>query len=439
MRDSGSFNNSDSILDFNWMLQILTKPHFNQWYFALFLLGISLCTSKSLFTILTVIIVLWAFFDKSKYQLWFENKWLVSIASLFPIAIMLSFFSLGGKESALIVIKNWYWPLLACPVAVAAFDRKSISPLLSGFLIGLVIASLHSYFNAFQVIFYHQDIVFMSDAFRVTSYWDVSRWGFFSGFSILLLLQLLAVSNAREKIIYGSILSFTLLPFLFTNARAPLLALTIISSILIFSDRKVRKYALLFLAFVMLFGGTIPKYQERFLSIFQLQRHEEKLVPTNQSNLARINMWNVALDFYKEQPFFGTGYENSETPLRQFLISKGDLYNARYVSDEFSNSDQHSSYLTALVQFGLIFAGLSFSLFFIIFIKVWVVFRKQKSFIRRFSLIGLSYCFIIFFFYSALSSYEAAVFFVLLSLGALSFNKGRHASPSAEYSSQGST
>ena len=404
------------------MLQIFKRPQIYLWYIVLFLLGLSVCTSKSLYAIFTVIVILWTFLDKSKFQIWSKNLWIVLIAGLFPLAILFSLFSIGGVTSALFIIKSWYWPLVACPVAIVASDRKSISPILGGLFLGLVIASLHSYFNAFEFVSSNRNVAFMSDAFRVTSFWDISRWGFFSGLIILFLLQLLAISKRYERVTYGLLFTITLIPFLLTNTRAPLLALTALSILLILSDRSVRKYGLFLIAFLLIFAGTIPKYQERFLSIFQVHLAEEKLVSTNQSNLARLNMWKVATDFYLEQPFFGTGYENSEMPLRNFLQQKGSAYIKNYVSQDFSYSDQHSSYVTTLVQFGLIFTVISFLLYAVIFTKTFIYFWKTKDFISRFSLMGLSYCIIIFFFYSALSSYEASVFFVLLSLAALCYS-----------------
>ena len=262
----------------------------------------------------------------------------------------------------------------------------------------------------------------MSDVFRITSFWDVSRWGFFSGAVVLFLLQLLPVSDHREKIICGAVLLITLISFLMTGTRAPLLALISLSLLLTLSDRKMRRYAIVLILFLIVFAGTIPKYQARIFSIFQVQLTGEKLVSKNQSNLDRFNMWKVAIDFYKEQPLLGTGLGNSETPLRNYLQLKDLAYIDSYVSTGFSYRDQHSSYLTALVQFGLIFTVISFLLFAVIFIKTFIVFWKTRDFLARFSLIGLSYCFIVFFFYSSLASYEAFVFFISLSLGAIRFS-----------------
>lgn len=262
----------------------------------------------------------------------------------------------------------------------------------------------------------------MSDAFRITSFWDVSRWGFLSGFALLLLLQLLAVSKHRERMIYGTAFVFSLIPFLLTNTRAPLLALVIISIGLILSDARIRKYAALLVFSLIVFAGTIPSYQERFASIFQVQIKGEKLVSTNQSNLGRLNMWKVAIDFFKEQPIFGTGFEKSSEPMRNFLQRQDPEYIKSYVSQEFSLSDQHSSYLTSLVQFGFLFTFLCLLIFSAIFVKTGLALVINKPYTARIALVGLTYCFIVFFFYSAFSSYEAALFFALLSLGVLTFS-----------------
>ncbi len=416
-------NQGAPILDFQLMLQIFKKPHLHLWYFVLFLFGLSVCTSKSLFTLFVLIIILWTMLDRSKLMIWTKNPWIVTIASLFPIAILLSLFSLGGVNSALLMAKDWYWPLIACPIAVVASDRKTYSPIIVGFAIGLFIANVNSFFKAFQSFTSNNNVAFMSESFRITSFWDISRWGFFSGIFVLFLLQLLTISKPLEKLIYGILLSITLIPFLMSNTRAPLLALTISILLLLLSDQKLRKYALYLIAAMIIFAGTIPKYQERIVSIFQVQRVQEKLISSNQSNLDRLNMWKVAFDFFQEQPFFGTGFGNSEIPLRNYLQRKDSGYINSYVSEGFSYRDQHSSYWSTLVQFGLIFTAIIFSVVAIIFVKTFFVFSKTKDFISRFSLIGLCYCFIVFFFYSALSSYEASVFFILLSFGALRISK----------------
>lgn len=387
------------------------------WLIFVFLFGLSLFVSKSLLTLTTVVLILWSFIDSQQRNLWLKNKKVIGIMALFPLALFLNLFSLGGVDSVVKIILSWYWPLIAAPILCLFHDTKGSKSILTGFILGLLIATLYALFLFTQRLSLDSETPFLSDNYRIASFWDIGRWGFFAGFAVLTLFFILheKLSDGLKKkllILFG----LTFVTFILSNARAPLIALIIIFSLVSFTSIKFFKNTLVLFLISFYFLLFNPALSERVKSIFSVSVNSEKITSTHKSNASRLNMWKVAFDFYKEQPFFGTGFENTKAPLKIFLQKQDRAYLESFTAIEFSYNDQHSSYVNSLVHMGIIFFALCWSFIFYIYFKYFKFYLKTKDPILRYHLAGLTYCLIIFIFYSGFSSYESIVFFALLTL-----------------------
>ncbi len=387
------------------------------WNFCLFLFCLSLFVSKSGLTLTTFLLILTAFVSSWQREAWLKEKKIILIISLFPLALIVNLFSLGGTQSVFKVATSWPWILLAAPAYCAYLDKRSHRWIVNGLVMGLVLSLLNTFHKLYIYLTSENTAPFMSDQFRLASFWDVSRWGYFLGLVIIaLFLQLQEKLEIKLKLWLLFLLGLSGVSLVLTNSRAPVLALFVLFGLLAVTQRKLFKNIL----FVFLIGSSFlffnPQIQKRIQSIFAVQVINGEISSTHASNSARFTMWKIAFDFFRVNPWFGTGFESTEKPLKEFIESQGPQYLEKFNMAEFSYNDQHSSYINILVQMGGIYFLVFFSaLFGLIFIALKSFISNPDPF-SRLLLANLVYCLVIFIFYSALSSYESVVFFISLAL-----------------------
>ena len=389
----------------------------NLWNICLFLFCLSLFVSKSLLTLTSFLLILTAFLNSNQRQVWIKEKKIILIVCLFPLAILVNFLSLAGTQSVVKVLTAWPWPLLAAPACCAYYDPRTYNWIKKGLQAGLVISLINTFIKLFYALTAVDAVPFMSDQFRLASFWDVARWGFFLGLSVITLFLILQEKfETRTKIQVYLLFLFSAAAFVLTNSRAPVLAVIIVLSILALTQRKLFKSVLLF----FIIGGSLlllnPNFQKRIKSIFAVQVVNGEVSSTHASNSARFTMWKIALDFYKQNPWFGTGFESTEKPLKEFIATQPPQYLAKFNMAEYSYNDQHSSYINVLVQMGTIFFVFLFGVILFLVLASLKEFIKNPDPISRLLLASLIYCFIIFIFYSSINSYESIVFFVSLAV-----------------------
>ncbi len=396
--------------------------------YSVFLFAVALLTSKSLLTLMSTVLIVWFFVEKEKRQLWIRNKKIIAIVSLVPLAMLAGLFSYGGWQSAVTVIKSWPWPLLAAPAYCVYHSKILTSYFKKGLLVGLVLAVGYSFINLGLKLNSPLTAPFMSDNFRIASFWDISRWGYFSGLAVLILFYVYhqnfsqednGLSNSiakRNKILTGILLTLTAVSFALTNTRATAVAVFLGLLFMAATNKKMIKTLALCLAAGAVFIFLTPRFQERLQSIFAVTVVDGQVSSNHASNAARFTMWKIAFDFFTERPFFGTGFDNTTAPLKQFLEAKGPSYTANYPMAEFSYSDQHSSYISMLVQMGSVFSVIFWSVVVAIVFSAVRSFCKKPDGLNQLLLAGIVYCGFIFLFYSALGSFEASAFFIILAL-----------------------
>lgn len=389
----------------------------NLWNICLFLFCISLFVSKSLLSLTSFILILTAFLNPNQRQVWVKEKKVILIVSLFPLALIVNFLSLAGAEGVLKILTAWPWPLLAAPACCAFYDNRTQAWIKNGLLAGLIISLGNTFIMLYDALTSADAVPFMSEQFRLASFWDVTRWGFFLGLSLITLF--LALQEKFETKVKAQLLILLLLSstaIVLTNSRAPVLALIIVFTLLAATQRKLFKSVLLFFVIGSSFLLLNPNFQQRIKSIFAVQVVNGEVSSSHASNSARFTMWKIALDFYKQNPWFGTGFESTAKPLNEFIAAQPPQYLEKFNMAEYSYNDQHSSYISTLVQMGTVYFVILFSIILFLFFTAVKIFIKTPNPFSRLILAMVIYCFIIFIFYSSLNSYESIVFFIALAI-----------------------
>lgn len=402
----------------------LIHTHFNWLSFVLFFFGVSIYTSKSGISIFGLILLLYSIFNREARSTWINNKGVLLIASLYPAGALVSaLVAIQDANAAVLThfLTSWPWPLLALPAAALHRHKDRRQQLLAGLLIGLVISvGLALYIWATQ----HNYA--LDPKIRIISFWGIGYWGSFLAVSIVGLYVWITTDpkffcpkypQLLLNLFYVLTLLASLGALILVNTRGPWLATAFVVALASFWTPLGRRALILGVICLFAVGLTSEYIRQRAVSIFAVKVQDGRVTSSDDSNAGRLHMWKVALDFYKEQPWLGTGLENTEQKLRNFIAKQGENYRKLYTATEFSYRDQHSSYISMLVQMGVVFSLLLWG---IILAGLIQIFRKIRADLRDAnptSLIVFSILMthlIIFFFYSSMLSYEMATFFPLL-------------------------
>ncbi|WII71845.1 O-antigen ligase family protein [Bdellovibrio sp. 22V] len=384
------------------------------WQITLVLCCLSVFVSKSGLSIAGTFLLLLSCIIIEWGVLWRERKGLLLIVFLYPLAILLSFFSLGGTESAFKVLISWPWPLFVLPAYVVSKRKDDQKIVLVTLCISLLFACVQSYL----IFFKDFNGVFDSDV-RVRSFWDISRWGVFLVSAILGLLAMVLYFDRQRKrkyvIIFQILALMAEVSLILSNTRAPWISAGVSVFLMVLFFPRLFKFSMVmaFLLIVML--SFNEGMRDRLASVLNIQSANGRVTSTDASNEARLYMWKVGAEFFWGQPWFGTGFENSERYLRTFVDSKPG-YKEKYITDQFSFRDHHSSYLAMFVQMGAIFAiifwGIYFGAFFLMF-KNWHRTRDLWSGTVFLLMIAHSVMFV---FYTSVQSFEMIALFPFIGL-----------------------
>ncbi|MBC7753535.1 MAG: O-antigen ligase family protein [Moraxellaceae bacterium] len=374
------------------------------------LFGLSFLISKSAFTLLYTVVVLFGLF---------KFKWSIvprlpvlekALLVLFPVAIALNFFSVGGSGAALEVLTRWTWPLIYFPFVYLHENKNERILFFKGLGLSLLIACLYSFFR------FSGEFDFDSSA-RVSSFWDILRWAYFLAVAITILFSILIKTDfidAKTWKFVCLLLVMAVASLVLTSSRGAWMGALAGTFCVLISQRKSLKYYIGYgvLVFLILFSNTGIRH--RILSSFDIKREEGKITSEDGSNAGRLHMWKVATDLYQEVPFFGVGFNNSKYTLKDFIEKQGPEYAQRYTKIEYSYNDQHSSYMTLLLQFGGIYFIFLYGFFLVATYKA----RRDEIYIP-----AMMCTYVVYFFYSAIVSFEAVVIFGLISLMILKLRK----------------
>lgn len=386
------------------MIQVLSQA--SSILFGLF--GVSFLVSKSAFTILYALVVLYGLF-KFKWNIILELPILEKcMIALFPLAIGVSFFSVGESATAMEVLARWTWPLIYFPIVYLHQNKEQRLVFFKGLGFGLFIACVYSYIRFFGDVDING---------RVASFWDILRWAYYLAIAVTILFSMLLKPHFLEKKTWNIVfLLFVMavVSLVLTASRGAWMGALTGTFCVLISQRKSFKYYVGYGFLVCLILFSSAGVRNRILSSFNVQRQGDKITSQDGSNAGRLHMWKVAMDLYQEVPFFGVGFKNSKPTLEQFIEKQGPEYAEKYTKIEYSYNDQHSSYVTLLLQFG----GIYFAFIYGFFLAATIKARREEIYIP-----AVICTYVVYFFYSAIVSFEAVIIFGLLSFMILKLRK----------------
>lgn len=386
-----------------------------------FLFGISLFTSKSGISFFGFLLLLCAFSPKL-LPLWIKNKYIWCIAALYPIGFLNTLIATQDIYVAVNFLRAWPWPLLAIPAACfwQISDMKTWGS--RGALFGLILGLCYAGFIfATQYDFNFQAVT------RIPSFWDIGRWGTYLAISTVFIFGYLSTQRNlfKSSIWLTSLLVFVEFFLILSNTRAPWIGAAAGVSLIVLFNHRNRILALVLVAACIIGVMSLPGLRTRILSIASIKTENGRITSTDQSNAGRLNMWKVGIDLAKENPWLGVGFENTEFPLKEFLSRQTEVYRQTYTRIEYSYRDQHSSFVSMLVQMGIFFSIILWSIILFFALKALQLRKAADAWPLVFAgIIGAHL--VMFVFYSSIASFEMASFFPVLGFLSVEINKQSH-------------
>lgn len=378
-----------------------------------FIFGFSVLASKSgvhLSALLLSLFCIWDLYVQKKLK----NPFILWGVALFPLGIILSLLSLGGYQSALNFISASPWPLMVPVGFVLAsyFSDKNSSHLKAlswGLVIGLIGGALYS------TVTHQLWSKSLGEMFatRIDGPWDISRWGLFMAFALLLIWMRWMHT---KQWIYLALAPLALFFMLLSQTRTSWVAFALAMGFYAFKSKKVFIKSLVLAGFVTALVMALPQTRKMALSIIDIKKdpQTQTLSASNASNLGRLNMWKVATDALPEVLWFGTGFGNSAPYLKEFIQTQPQEYQNRFTKIEFSLNDQHSSYLNILFQMGLIYSLIFWGFVVTVLYKF---IRLRPSYFLKFELLALAVFFLFSFIPTGgVASYEGLVFWTCMGM-----------------------
>lgn len=375
--------------------------------------GLSVFTSKSALTIFSVLLIVYAA-CRISWSEFIKIPSAIMMLSLYPIALLLNCFSVGGFEIVQTETFKWALPLIAIPSVYFYGRHKDLKKLMYAMGVSLLIACSYSFFILFS------DFKAFEYSGRVASFWDIARWAVFLSCTIVGIIALLFSERLSCRVRCSALvlLILSILSLILTAARGPWIA-TILGCIMLaalVSHQKLKFFTATMLISILVI--SVPQVRERLASSWQISVTEKGFESSHPSNDGRLRMWKVGLSAFKLAPFFGSGYANSRVLVEQVINTDPEMAELSQMS-EFSVTDLHSSYLSLLVQMGALF----FVVFFVfaayclsIGFHVW---WKSRSVVAALILSISAVQLIEFFIYSSVESYEMLALFPFWSIMSL--------------------
>lgn len=388
--------------------------------YLFYLLSASLLTSKSaltLFSYLCVLAGIYYFFKNYKNTSPQEKQTVFTFMGFYILAIAANLLSLGGVDIAGKVAATWIWPLFVFVAFYLHRNRKVLEKTLYLASLGLWAACAKAFWNFY---FFWQSPLWtgFNANTRIPSFWDVSRWSFFCVVSLIVLTGFIGTRKFSalkkwQKFYFFTLTTATSLSLFITGSRGPWISAVIaIIALITAKTRSIKKIAFLALGLIVIFSVLIissKDFSERLQSVTNVRIDNGMITSNNISNAGRLHMWKVAFDYLSDHPFQPTGFENTENAYRHFLSEQGEEYSKKYVMSEFSLRDQHSSYVSLMVQFGIIFSVLFFGYVIYAFgASMAQLLKTSDAFFTTCWGLLLSQL-ILYVFYSSVLSYEALV------------------------------
>lgn len=382
----------------------MPKYVYGVWLVCWVMFGLSFFTSKSGLSIFSSLLIITAVFYLD-WKSFLREKWLVLYVLSLPLGMFFNLFSLGGWRSSLHFFLTNPWPLIVLPIYILLQSEKDWKY----FLYPLLISLLGAIAKAMSVFYLQYGFKFTNST-RVDSFFDIGRWGQFIASAALVWFILSypkMIKSRRIAWLSRTVFVLSLLFLGLSNTRGPWLGFAVGAGLAVVLARRYLKTVFVGAFVVIAMLLTLNGVHQRAKSIFMVaEDNEGRITSEDNSNAGRLHMWKVALDRVHLHPFFGTGYGNSEQPMRDFLANQGQDYLNKYTKVQFSYKDAHSSYLQSLIEMGFFFFIYYWG-FLLIFCISQARYALRES--DSFSIVAASVVMlnlVVYLFYSSFSTYE---------------------------------
>ncbi|MBS9776018.1 MAG: O-antigen ligase family protein [Fusobacterium sp.] len=400
-----------------------------------FLYGISIFTSKFGISLFGGSLALISIFSFTKMREEFIIEKSIDYKNIlylsffiFVLGIIFQYFSLGGIKSSSVFFYRTYF-LLILPFTIYFLNKYNFIKYLFKIMeLALFMAILKSFYNFYYV--YNLKYEYW---IRVTSFFDIMRWGIVLVIGLLFVLARLDINLKKENIFSWIVFFSGIISLVLNNSRGPFLSFILASLFYVIISKKFKVgLSILLISAFLSFG--VSKYNSNIIKNFIT-----RIVSINESkhggNAARIFMWNESLNFMtqasknnKKLFLFGTGLDSSRMKRRSevfqnYLQNKKEYENlSEDVKRGVSFMDAHNCYLNRYLETGVLYTFIYYlSLLFIIFkvFKNYIATKNNYVLASLSVVLAYAFCGI---FYGYPAPYETFTFMFLLSLGLIKNN-----------------
>ena len=296
-----------------------------------------------------LIFFVWLFYGDVKQDIKniLQNKFTLSLLLLIGYTFIALFWSSNLNEGFNYALRYWYYiPLF---IIATNLEKKYIKPLISAFLLGMLINELLSYGMYFDLITWTNKA-----SPYATPFMHHIQYSAFVVFTSLFLLNHIFYEESKSMKILYVFFFLTITTNLFINgARTGYVSFALTVFIVLILSMK-NKFKAIMLALLISFGSLFSAYS--FSDIFQKRIHHtlKEITQINTDKLhtsfgQRIAMFYVGYQIIKEHPLLGVGTGDEMDLLKEAVDTEYKKFKYLEQRRHF-----HNVFLHITVQLGLI-------------------------------------------------------------------------------------
>ena len=291
------------------------------------------------------------FWDKRKIKLTTEEKYILVILILLPI---FSLFSAGGTHSFQRALEKSYRYIGLFFIPYFLYKDRVVKIVLSLFSLSIIISFINGILY-YKKLKWNFNVRFLSFSSNTLDEAHILAMG-----SMLILVAIVYYIKER-KYIFTSLFTFALIlavaALVMTQGRGAWLGFgagLFVVSFFLFKNKKIFT-AITILTLLLGYGSINSKALENNRYI---KRFESIKSSADNSNNARILLWESGIEMYKANPIFGVGRDNAGVYSLEYMKNhfKGQKpnYFSKRMMELAGAGNLHSLYVTSLAEEGIL-------------------------------------------------------------------------------------
>ena len=300
------------------------------------------------FLVLAFLLYLW---DKRKINLTTEEKYILVILILLPI---FSLFSAGGTHSFQRALEKSYRYIGLFFIPYFLYKDRVVKIVLSLFSLSIIVCFINGILY-YKKLKWNFNVRFLSFSSNTLDEAHILAMG-----SMLILVAIIYYIKER-KYIFTSLFIFTLIlavaALVMTQGRGAWLGFgagLFVISFFLFKSKKIF-IAITILTLLLGYGSINSKALENNRYI---KRFESIKSSADNSNNARILLWESGIEMYKANPIFGVGRDNAGDYSLEYMKNHFKGQKPNYFSKKMMElagaRNLHSLYITSLAEEGIL-------------------------------------------------------------------------------------